>query len=156
MKIFQSNLLKAKVDCRESWCHDSNPVSNELLSLSFGVLEENYNLLVFQQNVGPFCSGRKKKEIKKGKKKTRKGRKKRKLQLTGVSTERGSLLFRKKDRIPRPPENCCLQMIIIVLFNAPQLSLQLKIIAKTKIKLSHYIQEENQAEKDGSSLPCLQ
>ena len=30
-----------------------------------------------------------------------------KLQLTGVSTERGSLLFRKKDRIPRPPEIWC-------------------------------------------------
>ena len=147
-------MLKAKVDCRESWCHDSNPVSNELLSLSFGVLEENYNLPEFQQNVGPCCSRRTKNRDKE-RKEERKGRKKSKLQLTGVSTERGSLLFRKKDRIPRPPENCCLQMIIIVLFNAPQLSLQLKIIAKTKIKLSHYIQEENQAEKDGSSLPCL-
>ena len=52
--------LKAKVDCKESWCHDSNPVSNELLSPSFGVLEENYNLPEFQQNVGPCCSRRKK------------------------------------------------------------------------------------------------
>ena len=77
------------------------------------------------------------------------------IKFTGVSTERGSLLFRKKDRIPRPPEICSLQMMIIVLFNAPQLSLQLKTIAKTKIKPSHYVQEENQAEKDGSSLPCL-
>ena len=39
------------------------------------------------------------------------------MQFTGVSTERGSLLFRKKDRIPRPPESYCLQMMIIVLFN---------------------------------------
>ena len=50
---------KAKVDCKESWCHDSNSVSNELLSPSFGVLQENYNLPVFQQNVDPCCSGRK-------------------------------------------------------------------------------------------------
>ena len=66
-RIFLWLSLKAKVDCKESWCHDSNPVSNELLSPSFGVLEKNYNLSEFQKNVGPCCSGRKKirnKEIK--------------------------------------------------------------------------------------------